>query len=168
MGGGASSGDVLAKNEQQIVNLMMPVYFNMEELTDEELALAASCWNLILNDKSEYFTNVLRKKKDFKHTSCIAYFYDIFYLRLFDVHPMSKSLFKRGIKSQGKFLMRLITLALSEIKDEKKWNQSFEKLAEMHNDIGVKGEWWNESYVIVLSSLLLVFAVFLTLLSSSD
>ena len=110
----------------------------MDELSDQELALAASCWNLILNDKSDYFTNVLRKKPDFKYTSCIAYFYDIFYQRLFDVHPMSRSLFKRGIKSQGKFLMRLITLALSEIKDDQKWNQSFRKLAEMHNDIGVK------------------------------
>ncbi len=138
MGGGASSAHTLHQNEQQIVNLMMPVYFNMAEITDAELALAASSWNLILNDKSDYFTNVLRKQPDFKYTSCISYFYDIFYQRLFDVHPMARSLFKRGIKSQGKFLMRLITLALSEIKDPVKWNQSFVKLAEMHNDIGVK------------------------------
>jgi hypothetical protein len=138
MGGGASSAGGLKRDQKDIVNLMMPVYFDDSAITDEECRLAGECWGMILNEKSVFFTEVLRKTPDFKYTQCITYFFDLFYQRLFLVHPMARSLFKRGIKSQGKFLVRLITLALSEIRDDVKWNKSFTKLAEMHNEIGVK------------------------------
>lgn len=95
-------------------------------------------------------------------------FYDTFYQRLFDVHPvsyfpfnlsslqlfafffhlkfpnvsyvmkMSRSMFKSGLKTQGKFLVKMISLCLSEITETAKFTKTLEKLTEAHNTRGVK------------------------------
>lgn len=67
------------------------------------------------------------------------FFYDTFYHRLFDVHPMCRSMFKSGLKTQGKFLVKMISLCLSEINsDPQKFNQTLVNLTEVHNTRGVK------------------------------
>jgi len=92
----------------------------------------------ILNETSKDFLDKKKNDKNFTYSSCVTYFYDSFYMRLFDIHPMSKNLFKNGMRSQGKFLVKMITLALSEINDSKKFDKTLVKLAEVHNERGVK------------------------------
>ncbi len=103
----------------------------------EERKLASDAWNLILNDKAPEF---LAKKgtQGFEYMSSVIFFYDTFYARLFDIHPMARALFKNGMKSQGKFLVQMISLALSELDDKPKFERTLVKLAEVHNYRGVK------------------------------
>ena len=141
MGGGNSKSAVqakaLGKHESEIVRLMMPIYYTSEDITVEERKIAESSWQQILNDTTPEFQ--LRKKDpEFKFDSSVIFFYDSFYARLFDIHPMSKDLFKSGMKSQGKFLVKMISLALSELDDPEKFNASLVKLAEIHYKRGVK------------------------------
>lgn len=127
----------LHRNEQDIVKLMMPVYYNDEKVGADEKESAANVWKAILNNNAPEF---LRQKKidpKFPHPSAIVYFYNSFYARLFDIHPLAKELF-RDVKSQGKFLVKMISLSLSEDQDPKKYESTLIKLAEVHNDRGVK------------------------------
>lgn len=137
--GGASSMAVadLNKSQAELVNMMLPIYYNPEDLVQEELDIASKGWKLILFDKSPEYLR-LKVQKDFPYGTCMSFFYDQFYQRMFDVHPMSRKMFKRGMKSQGKFLVKMITLALCNIQDIKKHEVTFVKLAEMHNSLGVK------------------------------
>ncbi len=94
MGGGASLPTYTAHQTRQwkagdraIVDLMMPVYYSRSEVTQQDIDTASAVWNLILNDESPEF---LKKKADenVPFESCIMWFYDTFYNRLFDVHPV--------------------------------------------------------------------------------
>lgn len=144
MGGGASKNDKksasgtsnLAKTEEEIVRLMMPVYYNEEPIVQEELDIAHNSWKQILNNTSPEFL-LKRKDKSFTFPTCIMYFYSSFYDRLFDIHPLAKNLF-RDMRSQGKFLVKMISLALSEKSDPVKYEKTLAKLAEIHNERGVK------------------------------
>jgi hypothetical protein len=56
MGSGASQAGgapYMGRTETELVNLMMPVYYLKDEpVTPDDLALAKSSWNLILDDKA--------------------------------------------------------------------------------------------------------------------
>ena len=54
---------------------------------------------MTVDEKSEHFI-ALKQNSEFTHTSCISYFFDIFYERLFDVHPLCEPMFKSGMKAQ--------------------------------------------------------------------
>jgi len=141
--GGASStatshASALGKTETEIVRLMMPIYYTTVEITPEERKAANESWNLILNNTAPEFEARRRTDADFKFESTVMFFYDIFYARLFDIHPLSKELFKRGMKAQGKFLVQMITLSLSERENPEKYNTTLTKLAEIHYHRGVK------------------------------
>jgi hypothetical protein len=67
---------------------MMPVYYmHNAEITDADLMLAKDTWNLVVDDKSAAFKE-MKKDPTFEQSSCISWFYTIFYDRLFNVHPM--------------------------------------------------------------------------------
>ncbi len=119
MGGGSSSSAAshLNKSQNTVVALMMPLYYSGEDISVEERQFASDAWQLILHDTSpEYLAR--KTDPDFTYASCVTFFYDTFYLRLFDIHPMAKALFKSGMKSQGKFLVQMISLSLSELDDK--------------------------------------------------
>jgi len=129
----------LKHSEAQLVKLMMPVYFSNDELTIEERKLAKYSWDLVANDKSPEFLS-RRGKPDFQYQSCVTFFYDSFYVRLFDVHPMSQQLFVNGIKSQGKFLVKLIGMALSETENDDPaiFDRKLHLLTKVHFERGVQ------------------------------
>jgi hypothetical protein len=47
-------------------------------------------------------------------------------------------MFKSGLKSQGKFLVKMVSLALSLINKDDEFIETMRKLAEVHNERGVK------------------------------
>lgn len=116
---------------------MMPVYYNPDPITREERSLAFKIWNLVLDNQAPEYLR-LKGLPDFHYNSSVTFFYDSFYTRLFDIHPMSRQLFKGGMRSQGKFLVKMISLALSELDDPAKFDRNLIKLAEIHYERGVK------------------------------
>lgn len=126
----------LKKSEEEIVKLMFPVFFDDKALTVEEQACVERTWGLILTDTAPIYL-ARTKNPGFAHSSSITYFYELFYNRLFDVHPGARDLFK-DIQSQGKFLVKMISLALSEKVDPQKYHTTLTRLAEIHNERGVK------------------------------
>ena len=159
MGGGISSAELykdakkMKKSEEEIVRLLMPVYYTCLIPNADDIRVAGDAWNLILTDSSHTFIEQKRtdELKDLEEVeidgsgakvilapSCIMWFYDIFYKRLFDVHPSCKHMFAGGIKQQGKFLVRMLSLALSELADPSKFDATLVMLAKQHCDRGIK------------------------------
>jgi hemoglobin-like flavoprotein len=89
---------------------------------------------LIVNNESLVFQ--LQKKTDadfsLRYKTSMKYFADCFYTRLFDVHPTCRHLF-RDITAQGKFLVKMITVALTELDHQKQFEELLIHLAEIHN-----------------------------------
>jgi hemoglobin-like flavoprotein len=81
----------------------------------------------------------MKKDPNFHQASCISWFYSNFYERLFDVHPMCRPLFTSGIISQGKFLVKMVSLILNSLKNKDKFIHAMEDLAMRHCERGVRG-----------------------------
>ena len=127
----------LGKSDEEIVLLMMPVYYCAESVSKEEHKLAADSWQLILSNSSPGYLELKKTDPSTKYNSAIMMFYNSFYSRLFDIHPLAQDLF-RDAKSQGKFLVKMISLSLSEVNDAMKYEKTLRKLAEIHNERGIK------------------------------
>lgn len=142
MGGGASSSQIsgapyMGRSEAEVVNLMMPVFYLDNTIDKDDIDKAKMSWSMITNDLAPGYL-ALKGTPGFELPSCIMMFFDTFYSRLFDVHPMCRPMFKSGLKSQGKFLVKMISMAVSLIDDNAKFTQTLVKLTETHNERGVK------------------------------
>ena len=77
------------KSLRDVVAVMMPVYYTEVPVSPEDLTLANANWEMILDDTSPVFIDISNRGSNL--SSCIMFFYDTFYRRLFDVHPVSSS-----------------------------------------------------------------------------
>ena len=143
MGAGSSVDHMAAAHEKRsiedVVAVMMPVYYTDSAVTETDHDVCQKSWDMILDDTSPHYIECCKDTKfSQEFGSCIMYFYDTFYKRLFDVHPMCKSMFKSGMKAQGKALVKIVTLSLSMFHDDDKFDAVLSKLAVVHNERGVK------------------------------
>lgn len=137
--GASSSVPFMGGNLDAIVSAMMPVYYvHNAEVSVEQIELAKDCWSLIVEDKSAEF--LLKKKEDssFHYYSCISWFFSCFYERLFDVHPLCKPLFKGGLQTQGKFLVKMISITLGQLRSTVEFKNTMRALTIRHCERGVK------------------------------
>lgn len=100
--------------------------------------LAKKSWNLVIEDRSPAFAEQ-KTNPEFEHNTCISWFYSIFYERLFNVHPMCRPLFTSGIVSQGKFLVKMVSLILTCLKNKTKFTVTMQELAMRHCERGIRG-----------------------------
>ena len=75
------------KSIKDVVALMMPVYYTEVPVSHEDVVLAKANWEMILNDTSPVFIDIQNEGSDM--ASCMQFFYETFYGRLFDIHPVS-------------------------------------------------------------------------------
>lgn len=125
-----------------MLSLLMPVYFIKDDLTRVEVDIARESWKLILGcpiqgELNPYFITC-NIKETLGHQSTVSWFFDTFYKRFFDVHPCARPLFTGGLKTQGRFMVKMITLLLSNLEDNSKFTEALVKLAEVHNQRGIK------------------------------
>lgn len=136
---GERSDRFIGKDGREIIRLMMPVYYTEEPITPDEHYIAEQSWQKIVNNSAPEYVSHCQESQQFreKYATSIRFFSDCFYGRLFDVHPLSRPLF-RDLTSQGKFLVKMITLSLTELSDPGKFESILVRLAEVHNHRGVK------------------------------
>jgi hemoglobin-like flavoprotein len=96
-----------------------------------------SVWNAILDDATPQYI-MTKDKPGFTFPSCRVWFYNIFYERLFDIHPLCKPLFTNGVDSIGTFLVKMISMSLNQCEDKPKFHKAMVDLAERHCERGVK------------------------------
>jgi hemoglobin-like flavoprotein len=141
MGSGLTTARVHSQNvsnRQEIIEIMMPVYYlNNTHVTSEDIRIAKESWSLITDDQSQEFLQQ-KLNNEFQFSSCIGWFYIIYYARLFDIHPLCKPLFTTGIISQGKFLVKMISLSLNQLHDPINFQIVMKGLAMSHCAKGVR------------------------------
>lgn len=119
-----------------IIKVMLPVYYDDSPITDEEYHLALNSWDLILQDKISSF-QTLKEDPKFIYSNSKMYFCDLYYKRLFDIHPLAKDLFTRH-STKGDLLIRMISVAFHERTNPHEHKFALEKIAQIHNTKGVK------------------------------
>jgi hypothetical protein len=72
---------------EEVLSLLLPVYYVDDPPTPADLELAKDTWKQIVENRSEHFLNKMGEP-GFSQSSCISLFYDAFYSRLFDIHPV--------------------------------------------------------------------------------
>eukprot|EP01035_Chromulina_nebulosa_P018127 gene18127-23781_t len=121
----------------EIFEFMKPIYYIHDaQVNQSDIQLAQQSWDIILDDKSPEY---LKKKScnEITAVSCLTWFYDCFYDRLFDIHPTCRSLFKNNMIVQGKALVKLITTALTMLNDLDNLVPVLINLAKSHTAKGI-------------------------------
>jgi hemoglobin-like flavoprotein len=117
---------------------MMPVYYIPNaEVNTRDVTACQNVWNMILEDQSPKWLERVQSG-DKKYPSCITWFYNVFYERLFNVHPLCRPLFTKGIESIGSFLVQMVSMSLSMLRDNAKFKRLMAELAKRHCERGVK------------------------------
>lgn len=104
------------------------------------LTPAASSTSATVEDTRTSGSQVIQPEDNPKSPlySPIAFIFDTFYTRLFEVAPGVRPLFKQSIKVQGRALIKMIDAALSLLEDTKKLVPALERLAVRHLKYGAE------------------------------
>lgn len=134
----SSSPPLPIEEFDKVCGLMLPTYFDREALTEEKLALASTVWHIILNNGAPRYIT-LCKSPTFKeqYPNAVLYFADVFFNRLFDVHPNFIPALSR-IKDRVKFVSDVIAFALSDLSDDNVFDQALDHFAHVHHHRGVR------------------------------
>ena len=144
---------------------VFPVYY-VEGLTDqvtsEDIDMARDNWKSLQDNTSAAW--MARKsaqmlgvsEEEGEEPSCLVWFMDAFYMRLFDVSPSSKSLFLNKMRAQGKALVGLLSVAVSVLREPAKLIPALEDLAKRHAKYGVVASQYGTVGEVLLWSLELV------------
>lgn len=69
---------------------MLPVYYLSAGMTNQEVTTAKKSWDYISNDSSPIYLSKLSSTTFAKsYATCKDWFLEVFYERLFDIHPVS-------------------------------------------------------------------------------
>ena len=139
MGGGASTSvDEWRGTDQELAELMMPLYYVRNVVvTEDDISKASSGWNMILEGRAESFIEYRNSLSNGSESS-IEWFSNVFYGRLFDVNPSSRKLFKENASTQARVLQAIISTALSQLHDPTTFGKTMTQLAHVHVKRGVK------------------------------
>ena len=111
-----------------------PAYYSEDPVTLEDCARARESWLLVVEDRSPVYQT---QKAIMQASSCVSWFYDLFYERLFEVAASTKPLFKNDMQVQGKALVKMISAALGLLNDNVQLTDALQGLARGHAAKGV-------------------------------
>ena len=141
MGSGTSVSiqSAMEQTHEELTELMMPPYYIRNVVvTDIDINVARAAWRQIIDGSSKVFIS-FKQSLGIETSSCLTWFYDCFYNRLFDVNPSARPLFKTNIQSQGRVLMGIISTALNQLRDPDSFTAMLINLAHVHSQRGVRG-----------------------------
>jgi hypothetical protein len=133
-----TEGVPVKQRVSEILPFVKPLYHTAQPFGPNERETAERTWKMILNNQCDNFSHVKASTLNFPHANAIEWFYDIFYNRLFDVHPGCKTLFHRSINKQGSFFVRMFSLLITEVDDAEAFKKTLDNMVNLHNKIGVK------------------------------
>jgi hemoglobin-like flavoprotein len=101
------------------------------------VTLARASWAKITDNTSQVYIDAKARSEDFQE-SALTWFYNSFYDRLFDVHPVCRPQFRNNMVAQGKALVKMIGAALSLLEDTPNLVNALTGLAVAHSKKGVR------------------------------
>ena len=108
-------------------------------MSREHLRMAKCSWRSIHDDKSRHFRSLKKANKQMQFRNSLEYFKHLFYTRLFDLHPWTQAFFaSKHPPAKKAFLSKMISMTLLHLDEEQEFAAMFEKIAEKHNNMGVR------------------------------
>jgi len=83
-------------NQEGAKFLVLPIYYTKVPITKKEFDAAVTVWKMISSNKAPNYLAQKLQNPNFNYILCSEFFYDIFFERLQDVHPGSRSLFSKS------------------------------------------------------------------------
>ncbi len=118
-------------------NQGMPAYYiENAKLSDAELESLKASWDLVTQDKAAPYLQKVEQEGVAK-VSCLVWFYDSFYERLFEIYPELRVYFQNSMKQQGKALVGMISMALTLLTNIVSLSEKLRSLAAMHAKRGI-------------------------------
>lgn len=134
--------------EKRLQDVKPDFYVQNVSVTDDDIFLAKSSWDLIMSaEETVPFKERVSKKSEngFNYTSTLTWFYDAFYNQFFEICPDAKPLFhKVSMVSQGRLIAAVITSALNSFKEPSKLKEKLSENTKRHNGKGIKSEWYSK------------------------
>jgi hypothetical protein len=123
-------------SEADIIRLLMPMYFTMQPLQQDELNAANHVWKLIVRNQCAHFNAIKAAHPEKNYQGVAEYLHTVFYERLFLVHPSCRSLFQRAVSKMN--LIPMISMFLTKLDQPDQLRKSLLNLVNVHNKIGIK------------------------------
>jgi len=109
-------------------------------LTNADEDLTNSSWKILMSGESTENFRANREHPSFHYSSCLTWFYDIFFSRFFYLSPDVVPMFENvSMVHQGKLLATVIASALNSLKKPVILRRKLIQLVSGHNGKGVKG-----------------------------
>jgi len=123
--------------DEQLAHLIMPMYFIKNVVVNsEDITLAKNGWDLLLSGNLPAYIESRSNASD-DARDVLPWFSKILYDRLFDVNPISRSLFKDDNKVQVRVISAIIAYALSQLKNPQKFRITMARIGTSHMKMGV-------------------------------
>lgn len=121
------------------VKLMLPVYYSSAALTREDILMASNSWDLIESGAVPEYIRLQQctPREEFPFTTAAAWFSNVYFSRLFDVHPLSRSMFLDP-RVRQRFLSSFMGFVFTAVTDKANFKKKFSLLAITHCHRGVK------------------------------
>ena len=128
-----------ARSIEELSNVLMPIYFIEEPISNEEKEKAVRSWKMIASGQAAEFYRL--KKADPANVPCstpMEFFGNRFIQRFFEVHPIAAPMFSKTSMKQGTLFFRMISFTIAALDDDSKFDSQFVTLAKSHNRMGIR------------------------------
>jgi hypothetical protein len=128
-----------ARSIEELSNVLMPIYFIEEPISNEEKEKAVRSWKMIASGQAAEFYRL--KKADPANVPCstpMEFFGNRFIQRFFEVHPIAAPMFSKTSMKQGTLFFRMVSFTIAALDDDSKFDSQFVTLAKSHNRMGIR------------------------------
>ena len=128
-----SSSSVLVNSESRrvndIVNTMMPLYYQNEAVTQDDIYVAENTWRLILEGNAPMMSE-MRQLTGLHDSDGMDLFRELFFVRFFDVHELAMPLFSEKAVRSGKFIGSMLQMCFKQLENPKLFRKKMVELTE--------------------------------------
>eukprot|EP01035_Chromulina_nebulosa_P017017 gene17017-22523_t len=158
MGAAASTNShspvgTIQQQSEELLKLF--IYYKPNSVVDnEDLEIAKETWKIVIEDRSLQYIKLKSSEPPLEASSCLSWFYDVFYEFSGQMDTGSQQLYKDNLKIQIRALIAMISSTLSMFTglDLTKVNTSLTKLATGHYKRGVRSYQYAIVGVILLKT----------------
>mmetsp|Transcript_2146 Transcript_2146/g.2107 ORF Transcript_2146/g.2107 Transcript_2146/m.2107 type:complete len:251 (+) Transcript_2146:67-819(+) len=116
---------------------MMPLYYTKDEIVDQDIQNCQAAWDGILHDTHQNFLE-MKGTPGFPFDSCRIWFYHTFYHRLMETQPYTRGLFVNGVDTVGVFMVKMISMCLTQLQKKTEFENTLKALALRHCQRGIQ------------------------------
>ena len=137
MGAAASALDFNGKSVNSIVEKLMPLYYQKDPVTAEDIYLAENSWRVIIEGSSPQM-HEMRQTTGLHEADGMDLYKELFFSRLFDVHEAARPLFSEKAIRSGKFIGAIFQLCFKQLENPKEFRQEMVAVAQAHCQWGIR------------------------------